>query len=97
MSQENTKDECGYFVVVAPCLPDSAPDLSRLRVFYSDLKLGVQGINYKPNTWHHPMIVLGQRIGFTNLTWERQGAALDAVEDTTEWFLPESVSLSIDR
>ena len=98
MSEENAKDKCGYLVVVAPCLSDDAstPDLSRLRVFYSDLKLRVQGINYKPNTWHHPMIVLGQRIGFTNLTWERQAAALDAGEDTTEWFLPEGISLFVD-
>lgn len=49
---------CRLIVVVAP--PGEAPDLSQLAAFETN---GQQGVNYKPGTWHMPLIAFepGQR------------------------------------
>ena len=43
-----------FLVVVAP--PAPAPDPAGLRAF---LAAPGQGVNYRPGTWHHPLIALG--------------------------------------
>jgi ureidoglycolate lyase len=76
--------ECAsYLVVVAPKGAAGAPDLSRLRAFRIP---GDTGINYRPDTWHHPLTAL-DRIGrFAVLTF------VDGTESDEEWFdLPEQV------
>lgn len=67
-----------YLVIVAPNLPPSAgglaaadpaarlpgrnlPDLSKMKAF---IARGDQGVTYAPGTWHAPMVVLGEKVGF---------------------------------
>lgn len=56
-----------FLVVVADDGP--MPPVERLRVFQSS---GRQGVNYRRNTWHHPLIALGRRSRF--LVIDRGGA-----------------------
>ncbi len=56
-----------FLVVVADDGP--APLAERLRVFQSS---GRQGVNYRRNTWHHPLIALGRLTRF--LVIDRGGA-----------------------
>jgi len=64
----------GYLVVVS--LGGDTPDLSTLRAFVVGPGMAV---SYRPGTWHHPMIALGQVTDFACLVWEA-GAADDTVE-----------------
>ncbi|OAF57968.1 Ureidoglycolate lyase [Pseudogymnoascus destructans] len=67
-----------YLVIVAPSLPPSSggllaadpaarlpgknlPDLSKMEAFSAR---GDQGVTYAPGTWHAPMVVLGEMVGF---------------------------------
>ena len=43
-----------------------------------------QGINYRPGTWHHPLVVLDEPAQFAMLVWEDGGK-----EDCVEWRLPQ--------
>jgi len=71
---------CSRFLIcVAPTAADGGPDLDGLRAF---LCLPGQGINYRPNTWHHPIIALDEGGEFAMLAWE-DGSADDCVES---WF-----------
>ncbi|KAG0302999.1 hypothetical protein BGZ98_007061, partial [Dissophora globulifera] len=45
------------------------------------------GINYKPNVWHHPMIVVEKPVQFMTITHE-SGVALEDCEEY--WFTQES-------
>jgi ureidoglycolate lyase len=54
-----------YLVVVA--LGDDTPDLNTLQVFRAE---NLQGISYKPSTWHHPMIVVSPSTDFTCFVYE---------------------------
>lgn len=44
-----------YLVLVAPTAADGGPDLAGLRAFVAGPE---QGINYRPDIWHHPFTVL---------------------------------------
>ncbi len=49
--------ECGaYLVAVCPELPDGNPDIDALRAFVA---VRGQGVVYRRNVWHHPMVALG--------------------------------------
>ena len=74
-----------YAVLVAPALPDGAPDLAGLRAFAF---ASHQAVNYDAGTWHHPMIALDAPSDFVMLAWE-DGTAGDCVEHP----LPEGVVL----
>ncbi|KAG0235534.1 Allantoicase [Actinomortierella wolfii] len=75
----------GYVVVVAKDkYRDGTPDLSTLKAFTVK---NSQGINYKPNVWHHPMIVTGKPVTFLTITHE-SGVAKDDCEEY--WFTKES-------
>ncbi|OBT42075.1 hypothetical protein VE00_06556 [Pseudogymnoascus sp. WSF 3629] len=63
-----------YLVIVAPSaggqsaadpaarLPGrNLPDLSKMQAF---IARGDQGVTYAPGTWHAPMVVLGEKVGF---------------------------------
>ncbi|KAK4057093.1 Allantoicase [Microbotryomycetes sp. JL221] len=61
-----------YLVIV--CLPNSGkssvygqPDLSTLRAFVATSQ---QGISYKPNVWHHPLIALDKATDFACVVYE---------------------------
>lgn len=41
--------------LVVVCRGHAAPDTATLRCFRAS---GEQGVNYRPNTWHHPLLVL---------------------------------------
>ena len=56
-----------FLIVVAADGP--APIAARIRVYLSS---GIQGVNYRRNTWHHSLIALGRRSSF--LVIDRGGA-----------------------
>jgi ureidoglycolate lyase len=63
-----------FLVVVAP--PGGAPKPSDLRAFITD---GVQGVNYRPGVWHHPLLSLDQVSDFVVID---RGAAETDCEET---------------
>jgi ureidoglycolate lyase len=65
-----------FLVVVCPDDARGEPDLSGLRAFVCGPG---QGINYRPNVWHHPIIALDGPAEFLMLAWE-DGTALDCEE-----------------
>ncbi|PTL76874.1 ureidoglycolate lyase [Vitiosangium sp. GDMCC 1.1324] len=65
-----------YLVVVCPDDARGEPDLPRLRAFVCGPG---QGINYRANVWHHPIIALDGPADFLMLAWE-DGSALDCEE-----------------
>ena len=59
-------DCASYLLLVAPHGVDDLPDMTKLRAFRVP---GDTGINYKANTWHHPLTAL-ERVGrFVTLTF----------------------------
>ncbi|KAJ2078347.1 Allantoicase [Coemansia sp. RSA 988] len=56
-----------YLVIVAENGLDDKPDLSTIRAFAAN---STQGVNYKANSWHSPMVAIGQRVNFVVLVWE---------------------------
>jgi ureidoglycolate lyase len=59
-------DCASYLVVVAPRSVDELPDTGRLRAFRVP---GDTGINYKANTWHHPLSPLERVARFAILNF----------------------------
>ncbi|KAK3844396.1 MAG: allantoicase [Linnemannia gamsii] len=77
----------GFVVVVAKDRADGNPDLSTLKAF---TVANSQGINYKPNVWHHPMIVTGRPVTFLTITHE-SGVGKDDCEEY--WFKKEAAAV----
>ena len=76
-------DCANYLVMVAPKGADGKPDLARLRAFRVP---GDTGINYRPDTWHHPLSPLERAGRFAVLTF------IDGTAGDEEWAdLPEPV------
>jgi ureidoglycolate lyase len=65
-----------FLVCVAPALPGGDPDLDRLLAFLCGPG---QGINYRRDVWHHPILALDGPAEFAMLAWE-DGSAQDCVE-----------------
>ncbi|KAK4052373.1 Allantoicase [Microbotryomycetes sp. JL201] len=63
-----------YLVLV--CLPgkDGLPDLGSLRAFIASSS---QGISYKPNVWHHPLIALDKTTDFSCVVYETGDDKID--------------------
>jgi ureidoglycolate lyase len=59
-------DCASYLVLVAPHGPDDMPDLGKLRAFRAP---GNTGINYRADTWHHPLSALERTGRFAILTF----------------------------
>ena len=55
-----------YLVMVAPHGPDGLPDVAGLRAFRVP---GDTGINYRADTWHHPLSALERAGRFVVLTF----------------------------
>jgi ureidoglycolate lyase len=74
-----------YLVLVAPHGANDAPDVSGLRAFRVR---GTIGVNYRADTWHHPLTALDRPARFVVLTF------VDGTE-TDEQFvtLPEPVKI----
>ncbi|KAJ1667128.1 Allantoicase [Coemansia sp. RSA 1813] len=66
-----------YLVIVAENGADDKPDLSTVRAFAAN---STQGINYKANSWHSPMVTIGQRVNFLVLVWENDVALQNCEE-----------------
>jgi ureidoglycolate lyase len=79
-------DCAAYLVLVAPHGSDGEPDVSRLRAFRVP---GDTGINYRADTWHHPMTALERDGRFVVLTFV-DGTAGD------EQFVPLPEEVTID-
>ncbi|KAF9166024.1 Allantoicase [Actinomortierella ambigua] len=73
-----------YVVVCAENGEDDKPILATMQAFRCDNTLG---INYRPNVWHHPMIVIEKPVQFMTFTHE-SGVALEDCEEY--WFTKES-------
>lgn len=72
-----------YLVLVAPKGAAGGPDLSELRAFRVP---GDTGINYRADTWHHPLTALDRTGRFAVLTF------VDGTAGDEEWTdLPEEV------
>ena len=67
-----------YLVLVCPKDGEGGPDLANLKAFVAD---GGQGINYHPDTWHHPFTVLDGPAECVVLRYD-----MDDDEDTI-WFV----------
>lgn len=59
-------DSAGYLVVVAPHGADGMPDLGKIRAFRVP---GDTGLNYRADTWHHPLSALERTGRFAILTF----------------------------
>jgi ureidoglycolate lyase len=59
-------DSAGYLVVVAPHGADGMPDLGKIRAFRVS---GDTGLNYRADTWHHPLSALERTGRFAILTF----------------------------
>lgn len=68
-----------FLVCVAPKLADGSPDPLLIRAFLCGPG---QGINYRADTWHHPILALDAPAEFLMLAWEDDGPQ-DCVE---RWF-----------
>ena len=69
-----------YLVVVCLAREDGSPNLESLRAF--ECKPG-EGINYRRNVWHHPIIALDEPAEFAMLVWE-DNTAEDCIEHWLE-------------
>ncbi|KAK3812210.1 MAG: ureidoglycolate hydrolase [Benniella sp.] len=78
-------DGNGSYVIVTARnkVGEDTPDLETLQAFRCNNTLG---INYKPNVWHHPMIVIEKPVQFMTITYE-SGAPEDCQE---HWFKDDS-------
>jgi len=77
-----------FLICVAPTRADGTPDLDRLLAF---LCQPGQGINYRVNVWHHPIIAIDGPGEFAMLAWEDGGA-----EDCIEHWLAEPIAVVLD-
>jgi ureidoglycolate lyase len=59
-------DSAGYLVLVAPHGADGMPDLGKIRAFRVP---GDTGVNYRADTWHHPLSALERTGRFAILTF----------------------------
>jgi ureidoglycolate lyase len=75
-----------WAVIVAPNAADGSADPSGLRAF---LVPPGAGINYRADTWHHPVAALGRQGRFAAFLWVDGGAG-----DEEFRRLPESVLLA---
>lgn len=75
-----------FLVVVAPHLPDGAPDIARARAF---LGQAGQGVNYRRGVWHAPITATDGDTDFLMLIWER-GVPEDCIVHT----LPAPITIT---
>jgi len=74
-----------FLIVVAPA--GERLELSKLQAFRSN---GRQGINYRPGTWHHPLLALERVSDFLIVDRAGEGANCDEISITEQNILLES-------
>jgi len=74
-----------FLIVVAPA--GERLELGRLRAFRSN---GRQGINYRPGTWHHPLLALEGVSDFLIVDRDGEGANCDEIPIAEQNILLES-------
>ena len=81
---------CAWLVVVAP--GGDEPQVENLKCFLAD---GGQGVNYRPGTWHHPLLVLedGHDFWVVDRT-PPAGESADA--NLREYWFSQSIVINID-
>ena len=77
-----------YLVLVCPEDDNGDPNISQLKAFVAD---GSQGINYHPDTWHHPFTVLDKPAECVVLRYD-----MNDDEDTT-WYVVEDGPTIVDE
>lgn len=77
-----------YLILVCPADRDGNPNIKKLEAFVSD---GSQGINYHPDTWHHPFTVLDEPGECVVLRFD-----MDDDEDTV-WFVVKNGPQIIEK
>ena len=83
-------NEKPYLVLV--CLGDDAPDPDTLKLFIADGSgPSVQGVSYKANCWHHPLLALDEQTDFWVV--DRMGGG----NNLEEMDFDSSISIQIDR
>jgi ureidoglycolate lyase len=65
-----------YLICVAPTSAEGGPDVARARAFSC---LPGQGVSYRLDVWHHPIIALEDDADFAMLAWE-DGSLGDCIE-----------------
>lgn len=79
-----------YLVLV--CLGDKEPDPKTLKLFIADGSgPSVQGVSYKANCWHHPLLALDEQTDFWVVDRMGAGNNLEEVD------FDKSISITIDR
>ena len=63
-------DVARWLIVVAPHAAAGGPDTKSVRAF---IATGLQGVTYKPNTWHHGLTVLDKPGRFAVFMWRVGG------------------------
>ena len=64
-----------FLVLVAPA-PLTEPEAAAVRVFVTN---GRQGVNYRPGTWHHPVLALDAETDFVMVGRRDRGDDCDVV------------------
>jgi ureidoglycolate lyase len=83
-------NERPYLVLV--CLGEDAPDPDTLKLFIADGSgPSVQGVSYKANCWHHPLLALDQQTDFWVV--DRLGGG----NNLEEMDFDSSLTITIDR
>ncbi len=75
-----------YLIIVAPHADAGRPDPSAMRAFVVP---GDTGINYKADTWHHPIRALGRDASFVVLTF------IEGAKSKDEQFVPFDETIMI--
>lgn len=74
-----------YLVLVADSV--ERPNPEQLQVFFAHAR---QGVNYKPNIWHHPLLALNKVCDF--LVVDRKGEG----ENCEEYYFDETLEIMIN-
>ena len=83
-------NEKPYLVLV--CLGSDAPDPDTLKLFIADGSgPSVQGVSYKANCWHHPLLALDEQTDFWVV--DRMGGG----NNLEEMDFDSSINIQIDR
>ncbi|KAJ3334067.1 hypothetical protein HDU76_011591 [Blyttiomyces sp. JEL0837] len=79
-------DHPGRYLLIVAEDAGGKPNMETLAAFVATSK---QGMNYKPGTWHHPMIALDSTIDFACVVYECNESQVEENEDTEEFFFQE--------
>ena len=76
-----------YVIVLAPSNEAGEPAWSKITAFVCGPG---QAVNYRPGTWHHPILAIDEDATFLMLSWENGSAG-----DCEERALPEAITVEV--